>query len=55
MSEWPEGGCPDCNGLEVDCLRCNGTGYLLESELEEASTPEQISPPPCPGPHGLRT
>jgi hypothetical protein len=28
--DWPHGGCPDCNGLEVDCVRCNGTGYLSD-------------------------
>ncbi len=30
MSDWPENGCPDCNGLETDCRRCGGTGYLPE-------------------------
>ena len=29
LGDWPIGGCPTCNGLEVDCPDCEGTGYLL--------------------------
>lgn len=40
--DWPYGGCSDCNGLEGDCLRCNGTGYLPEPEPEPVADPGLI-------------